>query len=292
LKKKIKNLIPIRYFYDKQPVMVIFPKAKINIGLRITEKRQDGYHNLQTIFYPVNLCDALEFVVPEDKLKGDVLTVTGITPFLKPEENLVIKALSAIRHYCQVPFLKIHLHKIIPTGAGLGGGSSDAASFLKILNRYFYFQLSDDKLREMALSLGSDCPFFIDGKPVYAEGRGEIMTPVDRLPDGLFLVILKPEINISTREAFAGCFPYKTETTPAELLREDITKWKNLIFNDFEKTILEKHPEIGEIKKTLYKSGALYSSMTGSGSAVYGIFNNKPMIPVSLRRYLIYSGIL
>jgi 4-diphosphocytidyl-2-C-methyl-D-erythritol kinase len=272
--------------------MVVFPKAKINIGLRITEKRQDGYHNLQTIFYPVNLADILEFVVPGERLDNDILTMTGITMAVDPEENLVMKALFRMRQFCRIPFLKIHLHKIIPSGAGLGGGSSDAASFLKILNRYFCFTMSEKELKEIALSLGSDCPFFIDSLPVYAEGRGEIMTPVGQLPEGLFLVILKPEFNISTREAFAGCLPYISESTPADLYKMDISVWKELITNDFEKSVIFLHPDIREMKETLYDMGALFSSMTGSGSAVYGIFGSRPQIPEQIRKHLIYSGIL
>jgi 4-diphosphocytidyl-2-C-methyl-D-erythritol kinase len=272
--------------------MVIFPKAKINIGLRITEKRPDGYHNLQTIFYPVNLSDALEFVVPAERIEYDQFTMTGIHMVIKPGENLVMNALSKMREYCPIPFLKIHLHKMIPAGAGLGGGSSDAAAFLKILNRYFCFKINDIELKEAALSLGSDCPFFIDSQPSYAEGRGEIISPVGHLPEGLFLVILKPETDISTSEAFAGCVPFLCEGSLTELYRLDISEWKNLITNDFENTIFISHPEIAEIKETLYESGAVYSSMTGSGSAVYGIFKNRPNIPERLIKYLIYSDSL
>ncbi|MGD0582482.1 MAG: 4-(cytidine 5'-diphospho)-2-C-methyl-D-erythritol kinase [Bacteroidales bacterium] len=272
--------------------MVIFPKAKINIGLRITDKRPDGYHNLQTIFYPVDLSDALEFVVPGERLENDLFTMTGIPMVIKPEENLVMKALSKMREYCPIPFLKIHLHKMIPSGAGLGGGSSDAAAFLKILNRYFCFKLNDHELMEAALSLGSDCPFFILSQPAYAEGRGEKMTPVGRLPDGLFLIILKPETDISTADAFAGCTPNRTGTSLPDLYRMDITRWKDLISNDFEKTLLVRYPEIEAIKGSLYSIGAVFCSMTGSGSAVYGIFKGRPDIPDNLRKYLVYTGIL
>jgi 4-diphosphocytidyl-2-C-methyl-D-erythritol kinase len=272
--------------------MVIFANAKINIGLRITEKRPDGYHNLQTIFYPVKLADILEFVIPEEKIESDILTMSGLPLVVDPEENLVMKALSQMRNYCPIPFLKIHLHKIIPSGAGLGGGSSDAASFLKILNRYFCFKLDENDLKKIALSLGSDCPFFIDSKPVFAEGRGEIMTPVSQLPEGLFLVLLKPEVNVSTREAFAGCTPYKSESTPAGFYKMDISSWKDNLVNDFEKSLFPLHPEISEMEKALYEMGALFSSMTGSGSAVFGIFGGRPDIPDQFRKYLIYSGIL
>lgn len=272
--------------------MVILPKAKINIGLRITEKRFDGYHNLQTIYYPIPLSDALEFVVPAEPLNEDILTVTGIPVNINPEENLVMKALRKIRAFCHIPFLQIHLHKMIPSGAGLGGGSSDAASFLRILNRYFRFNLGDQELKKIALSIGSDCPFFIDNQPSYAEGRGELMTPVEKIPYPLYLLLVKPEINVRTVEAFADCQPYKSETNLSESFRHDITDWKDLIVNDFEKTIFKRYPQIGQMKEALYRSGANYSSMSGSGSAVYGLFRNKPEIPDSLRRYIIYSGSL
>jgi 4-diphosphocytidyl-2-C-methyl-D-erythritol kinase len=272
--------------------MVIFPKAKINIGLRITERRPDGYHNLQTIFYPISLSDALEFVVPGEPLNNDILTVTGLAVNINPEENLVMKALMKMREFCNIPFLQIHLHKMISSGAGLGGGSSDASSFLRILNRYFSFNLRDQELKDIALSLGSDCPFFIDYEPSYAEGRGEVMTPVEKLPYHLYLLLVKPEINISTAEAFAECQPDKSETNLPDLFRHDITDWKNLITNDFEKTIFKRYPQIAQLKETLYSAGAIYSSMSGSGSAVYGLFRNKPEIPDSLKRYIIYSGSL
>jgi 4-diphosphocytidyl-2-C-methyl-D-erythritol kinase len=288
-----KNIAAKRYFYTKYPEMVIFPKAKINIGLRITERRQDGYHNLQSIFYPVdNLADILEFVVPEERLENDILTMTGIPVNVDPRDNLVLKALSRMRQFCTIPSLKIHLHKIIPSGAGLGGGSSDAASFLKILNRYFSFNLGDEELKEIALSLGSDCPFFIDSQPAYAEGRGEKMTPVGQMAEGLFLVILKPEVNISTREAFAGCLPYRRELTPKGVYEMNIPDWKDLMVNDFEKNVFPLYPEIEGMKKALYESGALFSSMTGSGSAVYGIFESLPPVPDRFRKYLVYSGII
>jgi len=270
--------------------MILFPRAKINIGLHITEKRQDGYHNLQTIFYPVNLYDALEFVVRGEKFTEDELTTTGIPVDCPPEKNLVIKALSMLREYRSVPYIRIHLHKAIPNGAGLGGGSSDAATFIKGLNRYFGLGLTNDTLKEIALSIGSDCPFFIDGVPVYAEGRGELTTPVRPIPEVYYLVLVKPELVVNTGDAYRDCLPYKREGDLTEYYLRDIREWKNRIVNDFEKTVFIQYPVIGKIKEELYGSGAVYSSMSGSGSAVYGIFRNIPELPLSLRSMVIYSG--
>lgn len=272
--------------------MVIFPKAKINIGLRITEKRPDGFHNLQTIFYPVCLCDALEFVVPEEKLYKDSLAVTGLLSDCLPEDNLVIKAVKKLREKNNIPFLKMHLHKVIPEGAGLGGGSSDAASILRSINRYFNLSIRSEELKDISLSLGSDCPFFIDSIPTYAEGRGEIMTPVKPLPDGYHLLLVSPGIAVNTKEAYRDYHPYKGETNLQEYYIRGINEWKDLIINDFEESTFSKYPQIADLKEILYKMGALYSSLSGSGSTVYGIFDKIPKIPDSLKGYILYSGIL
>jgi 4-diphosphocytidyl-2-C-methyl-D-erythritol kinase len=270
--------------------MVIFPKAKINIGLRVTERRPDGFHNLQTIFYPVSLCDALEFVVPSESSDADNLVVTGLSSICSPEDNLVIKAVKKLREKSGIPFLKLHLHKGIPAGAGLGGGSSDAAYILKHLNRYFNLDKNPEELKEISLSLGSDCPFFIDSIPAYAEGRGDILTPVSPLPDGFHLLLVKPEIVVDTKEAYKNCRPYKGAGDLREYYNRSIKEWRDLIINDFEKSIFSEYPEIEAIKESLYNMGAIYSSMSGSGSSVYGIFNKKPEIPEFLRNRVIYSG--
>lgn len=280
------------YFYIKFLNMVIFPKAKINIGLRITEKRPDGFHNLQTIFYPVGLSDALEFIIPVELLDRDNIVVTGLLSGCPPEDNLVIKAVKRLREKNRIPFLKIHLHKSIPSGAGLGGGSSDAAYILRSLNRYLNLNISQDELKAFSLLLGSDCPFFIDSIPAYGEGRGEILTPVKPLPDGYFLVIASPGIFVNTKEAYRDCRPYKGETNLQEYYTRSINEWKDLIVNDFEESIFIKYPQIADLKKTLYGMGALYSSLSGSGSSVYGIFDRKPEIPEILKPKIIYSGIL
>jgi 4-diphosphocytidyl-2-C-methyl-D-erythritol kinase len=272
--------------------MVIFPRAKINIGLRITEKRQDGFHNLQTIFYPVCLRDGLEFVVPAKEIKEDEISVTGLYPDLLKKENLVIKALNKLRETNKIPYLRIHLHKVIPAGAGLGGGSSDAAGFLKCLIRYFKIDIGNTELKEIALSLGSDCPFFIESIPAYAEGRGELLSPLNPLKDGFHLVLMNPGIKVNTKEAYSECVPFKTKESLPDYYNQDIHKWKKLIINDFEKTVFKKYPQIAVLKEDLYNTGAVYSSMSGSGSTVYGIFETKPQIPEKIKGMVLYSGVL
>lgn len=272
--------------------MVIFPKAKINIGLRITGKRPDGFHDIETIFYPVCLCDAVEFVVPEPPITDDVLQITGILANQSPDNNLIMKAIRKIRETRNIPFLKIHLHKAIPVGAGLGGGSSDAAMLLKSLNRHFNLDMSDEKLKEISLQLGSDCPFFIDGVPAFATGRGELLTPVRPLQKGFHILLVNPGLYINTKEAYNSCTPKQPSTDLQELYSHDISEWKNLIVNDFEEFIFIKYPQIASTKKALYEMGALFSSMSGSGATVFGIFDRKPLIPESLRNQVIYSDIL
>lgn len=271
--------------------MLVFPKAKINLGLRITGKRPDGYHDIETVFYPVGLTDALE-LVSDPKGSGDRLTVTGSELPGRKEDNIVLKAVIKLRDAYPIPFLNIHLHKIIPAGAGLGGGSSDAAFMIRALNKMFCLSLNTDELKAIAARLGSDCPFFIDCQPAFASGRGEILSPVDKVLDGFYTVLLNPGILISTKEAYENCMPAIPERSLRKLIDNPVSEWKDLIVNDFERTVFISHPEIKYIKQTLYSSGAIYSSMSGSGSTVYGIFSEKPVIPGNLRKYVIYEGIL
>jgi 4-diphosphocytidyl-2-C-methyl-D-erythritol kinase len=272
--------------------MVIFPRAKINIGLRITEKRSDGFHNLQTIFYPVCLGDALEFVTPSASLRADEIEITGLLSDCRPEDNLVIKALNRLRERVSIPFLRIHLHKAIPAGAGLGGGSSDAACFIRSLNRHFGLNLNNELLKEIALTLGSDCPFFIDSIPAYAEGRGEILTPLKPLKTGYHLIMANPGINVNTKDAYRECRPGSSESNLIDIYNSGISQWKDFIVNDFEKTVFARYPQIASIKEELYGMGALFSLMSGSGSTVYGIFEKEPQIPEQLKNMIIYSGLL
>jgi 4-diphosphocytidyl-2-C-methyl-D-erythritol kinase len=272
--------------------MVIFPKAKINLGLRITARRPDGFHDIETVFYPVGLCDILELAINGDGQGKDVFTLSGIRLDDEQDNNLVIKAVEKLKESYSLPPLRIHLHKMIPTGAGLGGGSSDAAHALKTMNRIFELALSAQELKSLALELGSDCPFFIDCQPAYATGRGEKLIKVDSVLEGLHILLVNPGIPVSTKEAYMNCVPSAAGVSLSELIHYPVAEWKFHIFNDFENTVFEKYPQIGIIKRVLYNHGALYSSMSGSGSTVYGIFTNRPSMPAILKDYVIYNGVL
>jgi 4-diphosphocytidyl-2-C-methyl-D-erythritol kinase len=270
--------------------MITFPRAKINIGLRVTGKRHDGFHDIETIFYPINLFDALEFVVPSDNLMEDQLVVTGINIGLKPENNLVIRAVRKMRESYAIPFLKIHLHKSIPVAAGLGGGSSDAANIIRTINKCFSLSISETELKSIALEVGSDCPFFIDPFPSYAIGRGEILKPLSCFLDGFQAVLVNPGIHISTRDVYNNCIPGKPKKSLELLVTRHPSEWKGSVINEFEDYVFKLHPGIEEIKRSFYDIGALYSSMSGSGSTVYGIFDRKPVIPEKFSEFVIYDG--
>lgn len=252
--------------------MISFPNAKINLGLRITEKRTDGFHNLETVFFPVGWSDALE-IADTDKL---CFSSSGINISGPPESNLVMKAYDLLQNDFDLPALKIHLHKQIPFGAGLGGGSSDAAFMLRMLNQYFDLSLSQEKLLQYAAVLGSDCPFFIQNKPVFATGRGEIMNEINLSLDSMFIVLVKPPVEVSTARAFQFVVPQKPNVSLSELIKLPVQEWKDVIVNQFESSVFPQYPEIAEIKSQLYKKGAVYASMSGSGSCVFGLFNEQP----------------
>ena len=276
----------------KYRIMIVFPKAKINLGLLITGKRHDGYHNIETVFYPVGLCDALEFVVAPDPILKDTLTVTGISAGVEPEENIIMKTVLKMHEKYSFPRLKIHLHKAIPHGAGLGGGSSDAACMLKTINRYFGLLIDEQNLKSMALDIGSDCPFFIDGNPAFASGRGEILNSINPVLTGYYLLLFHPGVGISTREAYQNCLPEIPPSSLFNLVERDIKEWRDLIINDFEGFAFKIYPLIGEIKKELYRHGALFSSMSGSGSSVYGIYSEKPKTDNKFKDLVIYEGVI
>ena len=272
--------------------MISFPQAKINIGLKVIGKRSDGFHDIETIFYPIPLSDALEFVTISGKTREDELVVSGIDIKTRPEKNLIIKAIKKIRTSYSVPTLKIHLHKVIPSGAGLGGGSSDAACILKSIIKRFRFPVSEPELKSIALETGSDCPFFLNPVPSFATGRGEILKSVKPLLEGYHLVLINPGFHISTREAYYNCHLSKPETSLEKLFSHEISDWKKYIVNDFEDFVFKVSPKVGELKSALYKLGAVYCSMTGSGSSVYGIYKKKPKIPDKLKEFIIFEGTL
>lgn len=255
--------------------MIVFPNCKINLGLHITSKRADGFHNLETVFYPLIWTDALEAV----KSESDSLTLSGIPVPGNAGDNICFKAAELLRKdFPQISRLSIHLHKTIPAGAGLGGGSADGAFMLLLLNHKYNLQLSDRQLITYAGQLGSDCPFFIVNKPCFASGRGEVLHPVDLCLDNYSFLVIHPGIHVNTGWAFTQITPASAATPLTEIIRQPVEKWKKLLVNDFEVPVFKKYPEIGQLKETLYRSGALYASMTGSGSSLYGIFP-KEMLP-------------
>jgi 4-diphosphocytidyl-2-C-methyl-D-erythritol kinase len=252
--------------------MISFPNAKINLGLNIVSKRPDGYHNIETVFYPVHWCDVLE-IVPAEREKG-VFVQTGIPIKEDPQKNLVIKAYRLLKAQYDIPEIDIYLRKNIPFGAGLGGGSSDAAFMLKLLNDFAGLHLSHEQLEEYARQIGADCPFFIQNKPVFAEGTGIVFTPVTVFLRGYYLVVVTLDIQVSTQEAYSNVEPQQPKESIRDIIQLPVSAWKDKLMNDFEKTIFVKYPEIGEMKQKMYERGAIYASMSGSGSSVFGIFEN------------------
>ncbi len=251
--------------------MIVYPISKINIGLQVTGKRPDGFHNLETIFYPIQIRDALEVVESESfSFEMSGLGVEGT-----PDQNLVVKAYELVRSDYSLPPVKIHLHKNIPTGAGLGGGSSDGAYMLMLLNDLFDLNVSKEKLFEYALSLGSDCPFFLYGKPVFATGRGEIMEDVDIDLKNYSLIMVKPPVHISTAEAYRNIVPQKSRLSLKGLIDFPVTRWKGNILNQFERYVFERYPEVEKVKQVLYEQGAYFALMSGSGSSVFGLFRSE-----------------
>lgn len=276
--------------------MITFPNAKINLGLNIVEKRPDGYHNLETVFYPVALEDALEInEVPKTESKEKCQLHQYGTPIAgNPQDNLVVKAYHLLDSEFGLPPVEIHLYKHIPSGAGLGGGSSDAAFMLKLLNEKFLLSLSDEKLEDYAVRLGADCPFFIANKPVYAEGTGNLFSPIPLSLKGYRILLIKPDIFVSTREAFSHITPQRPAIALKDVVSQPVSEWKELMVNDFEKSVFPQHPQIEAIKNELYQQGAIYAAMSGSGSSVFGLFEATVTIPDIKREenIFIHQGVL
>jgi 4-diphosphocytidyl-2-C-methyl-D-erythritol kinase len=252
--------------------MINFPNAKINIGLNITERRPDGYHNLETIFYPVQIKDALEVIeAPELSFESSGLEIPG-----RMEDNLCVKGYHLIKKDFDLPPVKIHLHKNIPIGAGLGGGSADAAFFIRLLNDKFNLDLTIDQQLNYARKLGADCAFFIENKPVFAFEKGDEFETIKLDLSGYSIALVMPDIHISTSEAYSGVKPTPVKQSLFDLIYEPIGEWKNFIKNDFENSIFKNHLEIRGVKAALYEAGAIYASMSGSGASVFGIFVKTP----------------
>jgi 4-diphosphocytidyl-2-C-methyl-D-erythritol kinase len=255
--------------------MICFPNAKINLGLHVTAKRPDGYHNIETVFYPIPLKDALEVV----EASTFSFSQTGIVIDGPTENNLVVKTYEWMKTRFDIPPLEVHLLKSIPFGAGLGGGSSDAAFMLKLLNDFCTLDLSEEELEMMAASIGADCPFFIRNKPVFASGIGNEFTPVVLSLQGYYLCLVKPDLAVSTAEAYSLVKPTIPDLSIKEIILRPVSEWRELMVNDFEKSIFYLYPEIARIKDVLYASGAVYAAMSGSGSSVFGLFDK----PVSIK---------
>ncbi len=264
--------------------MVLFPNCKINLGLNITRKREDGYHDLETVFYPVQWQDALEGIKSEVGTEelGVIFSNSGLAIDGDAKNNLCVKAYQLLKKdFTGLASVQLHLHKIIPMGAGLGGGSADGAFTLQLLNQICQLGLSQTQLLQYALQLGSDCPFFILNKPCLATGRGEKMEEIPLDLSTYRFVIVHPPVHVSTAKAFAGITPKITKQPIREIIRQPVNTWKGQLVNDFEAGVSKQYPEIGQIRDALYNKGALYASMTGSGSAVYGIFEKKEPIALS-----------
>ena len=251
--------------------MVVFPNCKINLGLQILGKRSDGFHDLQTVFYPIPLHDALE-VLPSIN-NGTSCTTTGISIHVQPDDNICTKAYFLLKKdFPNLPAVQIHVHKAIPSGAGLGGGSSDGAHMLMALNKKWQLGLSQSQLIDYASQLGSDCPFFIINAPCLATGRGEFLSPIDLDLSAYKLVLIYPGIHINTGWAFSQLEVFSTPINK-NMVTEAVTSWKGKLQNDFEEPVFRHYPEIGAIKNELYAKGAVYASLSGSGSTVFGIFS-------------------
>jgi len=249
--------------------MISFANAKINLGLHIINKREDGYHNLETIFYPLPLYDIIEIL--DNGLQETRLFTTGIE-IPASMDNLCIRAYNLIKATYHIPFVDIHLHKSIPVGAGLGGGSSDAAYVLKALNEKFELAISAAQLEQYAAQLGADCSFFIQNTPVYAQGIGTTFEPISLDLSDYFMVMIKPDIHISTAEAYASVVPNIPQTDLKRAIQLPIQEWKYHLKNDFEDGIFARYPAIKTLKETLYEEGAIFASMSGSGSSVFALF--------------------
>jgi 4-diphosphocytidyl-2-C-methyl-D-erythritol kinase len=270
--------------------MIQFPNAKINLGLQLVEKRPDGFHNLVSCFYPVQWTDALEILPAAGE---STFTLSGLPVPGEPMANLCWKAYQLLQKDFGLPPIQMHLHKVIPMGAGLGGGSSDASFTLKILNSLFDLGLSPEQLESYARPLGSDCAFFVKNKPVLAVEKGDVFEPISVDLSGWHIVLVYPNLAISTAEAYAGVSLRFPENSLKTLLAQDISTWKDTVVNDFEASLFPKYPLLPEIKQQLYGMGASYASMSGSGSTMYGLLKAPPVQPLPFpKEYSTWQGIL
>ncbi len=268
--------------------MISFPNAKINLGLSVLSKRSDGFHELETIFYPIRLKDGLEIIGGNKEHKEVAFSTSGIEINGDSSQNICLKAYQLLKNdFPRLPSIQMHLHKAIPIGAGLGGGSADGAFTLLLSNEKFNLQLSEEQLLQYALKLGSDCAFFIINKPCHAKGRGEILEQLELNLDDYKIVVVYPNIHINTGWAFSQLQNFTSADTLKEIIEKPVQQWRDLLKNDFEEVVFAKFPAIKQIKDQLYNAGAIYASMSGSGSTVYGLFSSAPSLTALSQEYFI-----
>jgi 4-diphosphocytidyl-2-C-methyl-D-erythritol kinase len=267
--------------------MITFPSAKINIGLNITGRRSDGYHNLETVFYPIKIKDALE-VIESAEMNFET---SGIAIPGHANENLCLQAYDLLRNDFDLPNISIHLHKKIPIGAGLGGGSADAAFFIKLINEKFELGLSTENMQNYCRRLGADCAFFVENKPVFAYGKGDEFENVDLDLSNYFMALVMPPVHVSTGEAYRGVQPKEPQQSLKELIKLPIEQWQGKVTNDFEHHILKNHPVIRGVKNSLLEAGALFALMSGSGASVYGIFKEATDLSFLEKENIVFTGI-
>ncbi len=272
--------------------MLKFPNAKINIGLNIVEKLEDGYHSIQSIFYPVGLCDALEVIEnKEPQAERFTMTFSGIEIPGEANDNLCYYAYHLVAQDYPLPNVKVHLHKHIPIGAGLGGGSADAAFFIRLLDEKFELGISWGEMHNYARQLGSDCSFFISNKPAYAEGRGDRYESMNLDLSNYYIAIIYPHIHINTGKAYSGVTPEQPlRSLENDILNLPIEQWREFIKNDFEKSVFKQYPEIKNIKEKLYSLGAVYAAMSGSGSSVFGLFSKQTFLINEFKECFVWEG--
>jgi len=274
--------------------MITFPIAKINLGLNVVERRPDGYHNLETVFYPVPIRDALEVTTMDPQFPSPYdcdLKVTNISIEGDEQRNLVVRAYQLLKQdFPQLPRIHAHLHKAIPTQAGMGGGSSDCAYMIRLLNEQFQLGLSTQQIQQYAARLGADCAFFILSQPAYAEGIGERLEPIALDLSQYWIAVVRPDIPVPTKEAFSLVHPHHPEKNCRDVVMQPIETWRQDLVNDFEQSVFTLHPEIGAIKQQLYSLGAVYAAMSGSGSAVFGLFREDIKIGEHFPEMFTYCG--
>lgn len=266
--------------------MIMFPNAKVNLGLYITQKRNDGFHNIETLFLPVpKLCDILEILPQTNQSKAVVFTQTGIEVDADIDDNLCVKAYALLSKYADLPKVAMHLHKQIPLGAGLGGGSANGAFALKMLNEMASQGVDQNTLADIALELGSDCPFFLTNYPSFASGRGERLQEVNINLKGFYILLANPGIHVNTGKAYGLSTPKPALFNLRHIGQLPMEQWKESVYNDFEKVVFPLHPEIADLKEKFYQMGATYASMSGSGSTVFGFFSKRPDIDIIPKQF-------